>query len=150
MEKLLGFRTLSLASNYLEFICWLGERGYLDIGLKSLSLLRKIYYLAKIILYSYAVLIDSQLLHLGLEGRQKRERTYVHLLLLSHMTYLSCMMMGGANLALGINFSRPFLRTLHFSSLLFDIASKPYERTRDETLSTKSLKHLPPKHSIYI
>jgi len=121
------FSAVSICSNTVEFICWLGERGYLEVALSTLSQLRKVYYVAKIILYNYAVLIDSELLH-GAQGEgKKEERSYVKLLLISHMLYLSCMVLGMGSLTFGASCSRRLLRTLHFSSLLFDIASKSYE-----------------------
>jgi len=119
--------TVSISSNTLEFVCWLGERGYLEIALPTLSFLRKVYYLAKIILYSYAVLIDSELLHGAQLKRKEEEGSYAYLLLMSHMTYLSCMSLGCASLTFGAPCSRRLLRLLHSSSLLFDIASKSYE-----------------------
>lgn len=121
------FSSVSICSNTVEFVCWLSERGYLEIPLPTLSRLRKIYYVAKIILYNYAVLIDSELLYRARGEEKKEERAYIKLLLISHMLYLSCMVLGMGSLTFGASCSRSLLRKLHFSSLLFDIASKSYE-----------------------
>ena len=119
--------TVSICSNTIEFVYWLGEREYLEIALPTLSQLRKVYYLAKIILYNYAVLIDSELLYVAKGEDKNEERTYIKLLLISHMLYLACMALGLGSLTFGASCSRRLLRSLHFSSLVFDIASKSYE-----------------------
>jgi len=126
-REFVWFATLSIGSNTLEFICFLGERGYLEIALPALSLMRKIYFVAKIVLYSSAVLVDSELLHGAQANGKEEERRYAHLLLISHMTYLSCMILGGFSLTFGAPCSPYLLRLLHASSLLSDIASKFYE-----------------------
>ncbi|WP_420421928.1 hypothetical protein [Simkania sp.] len=145
------FSTVSICSNSVELICWLGERGYLEIALPTLSRLRKIYYVAKIILYNYAVLIDSELLYRARGEEKKEERAYMKLLLVSHMLYLSCMVLGLGSLTFGASCSRSLLRKLHFSSLLFDLASKSYEwrwgDTKDERIKSLTLHESKSNHT---
>lgn len=148
-QKIVGFvRALSFGGNVIEFGCWVVERGYFNLGVQKLSILRKIYYTSKIILYSYSVLVDSHLVH---ESKSKKERYYANLLLFSHMMYLSCMMFGAAYLTFGVTFPRQFLRTILLTSLLFDMASRGYEENMMSKKQpfTKSLTPLSPKQNLY-
>lgn len=147
--EFIGVRTLSLTSNYLEFFCWLGERGYIELSLGFFTTFRTVYYLAKTILYSYAIFIDSQMLHQCEESSAKKGKTYVQLLLFSHLTYLSCMLMGGVSLLLGTHFSRSLIRAIHFSSLAFDIASKPFERAWSQ-VKDMTATPISPKQNLYL
>lgn len=117
----LSIRSLSLISNSLEFLTWSGERQFLEISPKSLFIMKRVYYLGKIILYSCAAIDSGKKIWQAKKSSNAKENLRGKVQFCSHLTYLACVTIGFSILALGVNFSKRTVQVLHGASLLLDL-----------------------------
>ena len=131
------FQSLSFLANITELLTWLGEREYITLIKKEITVLDGICSFSRLILYGHASYQESLILSSLREDisssvydreRKRKEYQFHRLQLSSHLTYLTCMALWLIGLSTRIHFPRKLIRTLHFASFIFGLMSMQYNQ----------------------